>query len=51
MRALLLSIALLTPSISAFAQEAVIDTQNQQLELGDASDVQSLSVNLKIDLA
>jgi mutual gliding-motility protein MglA len=32
-------------------QEAVIDTQNQQLELGDASDVQSLSVNLKIDLA
>jgi mutual gliding-motility protein MglA len=32
-------------------QEAVIDTQNQHLELGDASDVQSLSVNLKIDLA
>lgn len=32
-------------------EEAVIDTQNQQLELGDASDVQSLSVNLKIDLA
>ncbi len=32
-------------------QEAVIDTQNQVLDLGDASDVQSLSVNLKIDLA
>jgi signal recognition particle receptor subunit beta len=32
-------------------EEAIIDTQNQQLELGDASDVQSLSVNLKIDLA
>ena len=32
-------------------EDAVIDTQNQQLELGDASDVQSLSVNLKIDLA
>jgi signal recognition particle receptor subunit beta len=32
-------------------EEAVIDTQNQSLELGDASDVQSLSVNLKIDLA
>jgi signal recognition particle receptor subunit beta len=32
-------------------QEAVIDTQNQNLDLGDASDVQSLSVNLKIDLA
>lgn len=32
-------------------QEAVIDTQNQHVELGDASDVQSLSVNLKIDLA
>jgi hypothetical protein len=31
--------------------EAVIDTQNQHVELGDASDVQSLSVNLKIDLA
>ncbi len=31
-------------------QEAVIDTQNQHIELGDASDVQSLSVNLKIDL-
>jgi mutual gliding-motility protein MglA len=28
-----------------------IDTQEQQLELGDASDVNSLSVNLKIDLA
>jgi signal recognition particle receptor subunit beta len=32
-------------------QAAVIDTQNQNVELGDASDVQSLSVNLKIDLA
>jgi hypothetical protein len=32
-------------------EEGIIDTQNQQLELGDASDVQSLSVNLKIDLA
>jgi signal recognition particle receptor subunit beta len=32
-------------------QEAVLDTQNQHLDLGDASDVQSLSVNLKIDLA
>jgi signal recognition particle receptor subunit beta len=32
-------------------EEAVIDTQNQHLDLGDASDVQSLSVNLKIDLA
>jgi mutual gliding-motility protein MglA len=32
-------------------EEAIIDTQNQQVELGDASDVQSLSVNLKIDLA
>ncbi len=33
-------------------QEAVIDTQNQHLDLGaDASDVQSLSVKLKIDLA
>jgi hypothetical protein len=32
-------------------EAAVIDTQNQHLDLGDASDVQSLSVNLKIDLA
>ncbi len=32
-------------------QAAVIDTQNQNIELGDASDVQSLSVNVKIDLA
>ena len=31
--------------------EGVIDKQDQQLDLGDASDVQSLSVNLKIDLA
>lgn len=29
--------------------EGVIDTQQQQLELGDASDVQSLSVNLKLE--
>jgi signal recognition particle receptor subunit beta len=28
----------------------VLETRDQQLELGDASDVQSLSVNLKIDL-
>lgn len=32
-------------------QEAVLEAQNQSLDLGDASDVQSLSVNLKIDLA
>jgi signal recognition particle receptor subunit beta len=32
-------------------QEAVLETQDQHLDLGDASDVQSLSVNLKIDLA
>ena len=32
-------------------EQAVIDTQDQQLELGDTSDVQCLSVNLKIDLA
>ena len=31
--------------------QGVIDTRDQQLELGDTSDVQSLSVNLKIDLA
>ncbi len=31
--------------------DGAIDTQEQQLDLGDASDVQSLSVNLKIDLA
>ena len=36
MRALLLSIALLTPSISAFAQEAVIDT-HVHLHKGEAS--------------
>ena len=29
----------------------VIETRDQQLELGDTSDVQSLSVNLKIDLS
>ena len=28
----------------------VVETQDQQLELGDTTDVQSLSVNLKIDL-
>lgn len=32
-------------------ESGVIDTQHQQLELGDTSDVQSLSVNLKIDQA
>jgi len=32
-------------------EHGVIDTQNQQVELGDTSDVQSLSVNLKIDPA
>jgi hypothetical protein len=31
--------------------QGVVETQNHQLELGDTSDVQSLSVNLKIDLA
>jgi len=31
--------------------DGVIETQQQQLELSDTSDVQSLSVNLKIDLA
>jgi hypothetical protein len=31
--------------------QGVIETRDQQLELGDTSDVQSLSVNLKIDLA
>lgn len=31
--------------------QGVIDTQIQQVELGDTSDVQSLSVNLKIDPA
>jgi signal recognition particle receptor subunit beta len=33
------------------AEAGVIQTQDQQLELGDTSDVQSLSVNLKIDLS
>jgi hypothetical protein len=32
-------------------EQGVIETQHQQLELSDASDVQSLSVNLKIDMA
>ncbi len=32
-------------------EQGVIDTRDQQLELGDTSDVQSVSVNLKIDLA
>jgi len=31
--------------------QGVIETRDQQVELGDTSDVQSLSVNLKIDLA
>ena len=37
----------------SFEDEAagVIETRDQQLELGDTSDVQSLSVNLKIDLS
>jgi len=36
----------------SFEDEAgVIETQHQEVELGDTSDVQSLSVNLKIDLA
>jgi hypothetical protein len=29
----------------------VIETRDQKLELGDTSDVQSLSVNLKVDLS
>jgi hypothetical protein len=29
----------------------VVETRDQQLELGDTTDVQSLSVNLKIDLS
>jgi len=32
-------------------EAGVIQTQHQQVELGDTSDVQSLSVNLKIDLS
>lgn len=32
-------------------ERAVIDTRDQQVDLGDTEDVQSLSVNLKIDLA
>jgi signal recognition particle receptor subunit beta len=32
------------------AESGVIETQEQHLELGDTSDVQSLSVNLKVDL-
>ena len=31
-------------------EQGVIDTRDQQVELGDTSDVQSLSVNLKIDV-
>lgn len=31
--------------------QGVIETRDQQVELGDTADVQSLSVNLKIDLA
>ena len=33
------------------AESAVLQSQEQQLELGEPSDVQSLSVNLKIDLS
>jgi hypothetical protein len=32
-------------------EHGVIETRDQQVELGDTADVQSLSVNLKIDLA
>jgi signal recognition particle receptor subunit beta len=32
-------------------EAGVIDTRDQQIELGDTTDIQSLSVNLKIDLA
>jgi signal recognition particle receptor subunit beta len=32
-------------------EQGVIDTRDQQVELGDTSDVQSLSVNVKIELA
>jgi hypothetical protein len=32
-------------------EQGVLETRDQQVELGDTSDVQSLSVNLKIDLA
>ena len=32
-------------------EAGVLETRDQQLELGDTSDVQSLSVNLKIDLS
>ena len=32
-------------------EEGVIDAQTQRIELGDTSDVRSLSVNLKIDLS
>lgn len=33
------------------SEQGVIETQDQHVELGDTTDVQSLSVNLKIDLA
>ena len=33
------------------AEAGVIESRDQQLELGDTSDVQSLSVNLKVDLS
>jgi hypothetical protein len=33
------------------ADGGALNTQDQQLELGETSDVQSLSVNLKIDLS
>jgi signal recognition particle receptor subunit beta len=32
-------------------EQAVVESREQQVELGDATDVRSLSVNLKIDLA
>ncbi len=33
------------------ADQGIVETQNHEVELSDTSDVQSLSVNLKIDLA
>jgi signal recognition particle receptor subunit beta len=33
------------------AEQGIVETQNHEVELSDTSDVQSLSVNLKIDLA
>jgi signal recognition particle receptor subunit beta len=33
------------------SEQGVLETRDQQVDLGDTSDVQSLSVNLKVDLA